>query len=457
MEDDFEFVAPDEGPGAVGQIIRVFGIGGCGNKTVDHLIRCGNLRGVEFVSANSDPQDLKNSLAPTKILLGVKTTKGKGCGGKPERGRQACLEAQEEIKRALAGTDLLFITAGMGGGTGSGGAPVVAEAMSNLENPPLIVSVVTTPFSWERNRVKISDRVITELTSFSNCIITVANAKIETHISKDATMDEAMAAGNEVLLKAVSGIIELLTREGRINLDFADVESVLDCRGPALMGFGEASGDNRGKKALQNAVTCPLMTDHSIKGAKRLLVNIVSDENFLKEEFTEVFNLAAEEADPDGEIFGGWAVDPSLNETGTVRVTVIATGIDNSEAWAAPDSVRQDDVIDLDTLAVESDVNVRADPEAGRAAELAPARQLPLARQIPAPPAAQAGPALGTRQLPRRDPSSAVLGAPAQRRKPGYQAVPAQATRYEANAGVDPVNQDSKFYDTPTFFRNKAN
>ncbi|MDR3154980.1 MAG: cell division protein FtsZ [Deltaproteobacteria bacterium] len=453
MSDEFQFVEPPAKPGVNGHVIRVIGVGGCGNKTVDHLMSSEKLAGVEFISANSDPQDLNHSLAPVKILLGERSTRGRGCGGVPEKGRQASLEALDEIKRQLDGTELLFIAAGMGGGTGSGGAPVIAEAMSKLEDPPLIVSVVTTPFSWERSRQKIADKVITELTAHSNCIITVSNAKVETHISKDATMEEAIGEANDILFKAVSGIIELLTTNGRINLDFGDVQSVLDCRGPALMGFGEASGDNRGKKALQNAVTCPLMADQSIKGAKMLLVNIVSDENFLKDEFVEINTMAAAEIDPDGAVFGGWAVDPSLNDTGTVRVTVIATGLDNSEAWAAPvPGPRGDDVINLDSLADDTEVAVRGEPD-----ELPRPQALVQTQGVPRAAGIQPGPyAAAPGRPPARDPSAAILGSGTPRRRSGYAAPPGKPTRYEANAGVDPVNKDSKFYDTPAFLRNKA-
>jgi cell division protein FtsZ len=334
--------------------------------------------------------------------------------------------------------------------------------MGSVEKPPLIVSVVTTPFSWERSRHKISDKVITELTGFSNSIITVANSKVETQIPKDTTLEAAFGAANDILLKAVAGLIELLTLDGRINLDFGDVSSVLDSRGPALMGYGEATGEHRGKKALQNAITCPLMTDHSIKGAKRLLINIVTDESFLLDEFSEINNLAAAEADPDADIFCGWAVDPALNESGVVRVTVVATGLDNDQAWSPPqEAPRQEDVINLDALAEEPDVGAEAvEPAEPRPVEAASAQRL-QAR----PPAPAAGRPQGQFQIQQQqprpavhDPALGVMKPSGPRRRPGasYTQSPDPASRYERNAGVDPVNRDSKFYETPAFFRNKA-
>ncbi|MDR1037053.1 MAG: cell division protein FtsZ [Deltaproteobacteria bacterium] len=480
MEDDFEFVRPDagladdgelpsSGPAAAGHSITVFGIGGCGNNTVNHMIRKCGINGIKYVAANSDQQDLKNSLAPCKILLGPKSTRSKGCGGRPEKGRLATEEVMDEIRRELAGTELLFIAAGMGGGTGSGGAPVVAQAMGALDEPPLIVSVITTPFSWEVRRQKISDRVVGDLTASSNSIITIANTNVETQLPKGATLDEAFEAANEVLQDAVAGIIELLVMEGEINLDFADVETVLSCHGPALMGFGEASGDSRAKKALQNAVTCPLMTDHSIRGAKMLIVNVVTDTIFGLDEYREIMTDAAKAIDPEGEVFGGWAKDPALDETGSIRVTIIATGLYNDDAWAAPvpeTGSEEEVVLDLSALNEEdAEPAMRPEPEPPRRGELHAPRQLaprpaPHLARVPQPNpfGVQQGP---PRAVAVREPSAGVLPPPGRSRRQGsaYQVPPAHApnTKYESHGGVDPVNKDSKFYDTPPFFRNKAN
>ncbi|MDR1314231.1 MAG: hypothetical protein LBQ12_11190 [Deltaproteobacteria bacterium] len=483
MEDDFEFVRPDSepaaggpasdsGPSAAGHSISVIGIGGCGNKTVNHMIQTNGVNGIKYVAANSDPQDLKNSLAPTKILLGPKTTRSKGCGGKPERGRIATEEVLDEIRRELAGTELLFIAAGMGGGTGSGGAPVVAQAMGALEEPPLIVSVVTTPFSWEANRWKISDRVVGELTACSNSIITVANSKVETHVPRDSTMIAAYAAANDIILKAVSGIIELLTREGNVNLDFGDLETALSCNGPALMGYGEASGDNRAKKALQNAITCPLMTDHSIKGAKMLIVNMVTSSDFTLDEYISINTEATKEIDPEGQVFTGWAIDESQNESGSIRVTIIATGLYNEEAWTAVDEPEMgpDVVVDLDNIVEETEVTLRPEPEPPRRDlsphRMAPARPGAAGTSAPAPQYPRAlspqQPGFGVQPQARpalpRDPSAGVLAPPRSPRRQGVYPPPGpgQAKSYEKSSGVDPINQDSKYYETPAFFRNKA-
>ncbi|MDR1042181.1 MAG: cell division FtsZ family protein [Deltaproteobacteria bacterium] len=482
MEDDYEFVRPEGGPAALDHVITVLGIGGCGNKTVDHMISVCGENGIKYVSANSDKKDLHASLAPTKILLGPKSLRGRGCGADPELGRAATEEVLDEIKKALAGTELLFIAAGMGGGTGSGGAPVVAQAMSAMEDPPLVVSVVTTPFSWERQRHKISDKVVAELTQCSNSIITVSNAKMETFIAKDATLHQAMAAANEILQNAVHGIIELLALDARIHLDFGDVSSVLSCRGPALMGYGEASGDSRAKKALQNAITCPLMTDHSIRGARKLIVNIVTGNDFTMEEYSVIMNEATKEVHEDGMVFGGWAIDDKLDETGALRVTVIATGLYNDDAWAVNEPwtgqaqvlTPETEVVELDTIVNDQEQEVLLEPvQPAPPRQTAPRPAAPAAPPVPrAQYAAKQQAAYGVPQQtpyapapqarPPRDPSAGVLGTSPRPRRPAgplnaSSGQPqAAVTRYESNAGVDPMNKDIEFYAKPPFLRNKA-
>jgi cell division protein FtsZ len=448
MGEDFTFLDPNgSNMGCDYHNIKVLGIGGCGNKALNRLKELG-LKGPQFVAANTDPQDLGNCQADLKLLLGEKQTRKRGCGGNPGVGKAACQESLDSVKKALADADLVFIVAGLGGGTGSGGAPVVAEALAQFERPPLVVAVVTTPFSWEAKRHKIADSVLAELSKTCNSIITVANSNVEQFLTKECTVIEAMEIANDVLYKALAGIIGILNSEGRINLDFADIESVLDCRGPAFMAFGEASGENRARKALSNATTNPIMSEQSIKGAKSILVYTVSDPSFLLSEFNEINKLAAAEGAEDVNVFTGWAVDESLAETGTVKVTIIATGLDNSQAW----DKSAEEVINLDTLADEPDVSVRQEAEAK--GELASSSEKNPRRIVVDLGQAQSG-ASG-------EPGTSSPRSPARRAMRNPLAPPSQGqtgrqlSRYEKNAGVDPAN-NSDFYDTPSFFRNNAN
>ncbi|MDR0379273.1 MAG: cell division protein FtsZ, partial [Candidatus Accumulibacter sp.] len=287
----FEIIDKEDSVSDFETVIKVIGVGGGGGNAVDHMIR-GGIKGVEFVATNTDAQALKRSVAPWKLRLGKS---GLGAGAKPEAARDAAVGEHERIAEALEGAHMVFITAGMGGGTGSGAAPVVAEAVAALENPPLIVSVVTSPFTWETKRIKVADKVINDLSKFSNCVITVSNAKLQQLAPKGCTMDEAKALANDVLFKAIAGLLEILTVEGEINLDFADVEETLKCKGPALIGVGEATGDDRAQKALRNAIACPLMAQNSIKGAKKILVNVVCDSSVLLEEYQDVCTAATAE------------------------------------------------------------------------------------------------------------------------------------------------------------------
>ena len=307
--------------------IKVFGIGGGGNNAINNMIQAG-VQGPLFVAANSDMQDLERNLAPHKVQVGAQLTKGLGCGGKAEVGRAAAQEDLDRIKDMLADSDMVFITAGMGGGTGSGGAPVVAEALSKLNNPPLVVSVVTKPFNFEGpRRMKQAMEAIGELTKHSDCILVVPNEKLMATMPKGSTLQEAFHEADTVLLKAVQGITDLITGKGLVNVDFQDLKTVMTKRGPTIMGVGQASGDDRALKAAQQAVSSPLLDDLSIDGAQGVLINITGPNDLGLEEVSTVCSLVTREAHPDAEIFHGVTFDESLAEEGLIKVTVIATGL----------------------------------------------------------------------------------------------------------------------------------
>ncbi|MDR2404908.1 MAG: cell division FtsZ family protein, partial [Deltaproteobacteria bacterium] len=436
MSDDFSFVKNNGGLDACGSnhVIKVVGIGGCGNKAVNHMINQG-LNGPEYVGLNTDPQDLDNCLATTKILIGEKTTKRRGCGGNPEKGRLASEESVEKIKEALNGTDMLFIAAGMGGGTGSGGAAVIARAMSELDPRPLIVAFVTTPFDFEKqHRKTVAAQSIKTLTPFCNSVITVSNAKLQSTAPKGTTMLQGQAMANDILYRGVAGIIEILTKPGTINnLDFEDIQQALSVQGPGLIGLGDAQGEDRAKKAFKNAISSPLMANSSLKGAKRILVNLTGDENLLLEEYVLVSELATAEVKDDCEVFTGTVTDNSLMADGSVRVTVIATGImddgGDGKLWDSPskDELEKlgEEVITLDTYAEEPEVMVR--PERENVPNITitpPAARPPM--QVHAP--------LGEA---RKDGSQGY--APPQNQRPnlalqaGVKPVPKRPTKYESN------------------------
>jgi len=309
--------------------IKVFGIGGGGNNAINNMIEAG-LAGPLFVAANSDMQDLDRNLAPHKIQLGAQLTKGQGCGGRPEKGKNATLEDLDKIKDLLADSDLVFITAGMGGGTGSGGAPVVAEALSTLNNRPLVVAVVTKPFDYEgKVRMKQAQEAIETLSQHCDSILVVPNQKLMDTMPKGCTIQEAFHEADKVLLKAVQGITDLITGQGLVNVDFQDLKTVMTKRGPAIMGVGQASGPDRARKAVEEAVLSPLLDDLSIAGAQGILINITGPgpNDLGLEEIATISDFVTAAAHPEAEIFTGMAFDESLAEDGLIKVTVIATGL----------------------------------------------------------------------------------------------------------------------------------
>jgi len=319
--------------------IKVIGVGGGGGNAVQHMLE-NNVEGVEFICANTDSQALDGSGVKSLLQLGNALTKGLGAGANPEVGREAALEDRERIKELIGGTDMLFITAGMGGGTGTGAAPVVAEMAKEMGI--LTVAVVTKPFPFEGpKRMKSAEEGITELSKHVDSIITIPNAKLLTALGKKTSLLDAFKAANDVLLGAVQGIAELITRPGLINVDFADVKTVMSEMGMSMMGTGIASGDERATKAANAAISSPLLDDINLKGAKGILVNITAGLDMGIHEFEEVGAAVREFAHDDATVVVGTVIDPEMSDE--IRVTLVATGLDpqGSELKAVPAPAEQ--------------------------------------------------------------------------------------------------------------------
>ena len=312
-------------------VIKVIGVGGGGGNAVEHMVEQ-NLDGVDFICANTDAQALKNSSARTTIQIGTNITKGLGAGANPEIGRESALEDRERIQEMLAGSDMIFITAGMGGGTGTGGAPIVAQVAKEMGI--LTVAVVTRPFSFEgKKRSDIADDGIEELKSYVDSLITIPNEKLLSVLGKNVSLLDAFKAGNDVLLGAVQGIAELITRPGLINVDFADVRTVMSEMGMAMMGSGNATGENRAREAAEAAVASPLLEDVNLSGARGILVNVTAGMDMSIGEFEEVGNTVKEFASDNATVVVGTVIDPDM--TGELRVTVVATGLGRENAVKA--------------------------------------------------------------------------------------------------------------------------
>ena len=331
--------------------IKVIGIGGGGGNAINNMIRS-NLAGVDFIAANTDVQALETSLAPMKMQLGRGITKGLGAGANPEIGRSAALEDVDKLKDMLQGSDMVFITAGLGGGTGTGAAPVVAQIAKELQ--ALTVAVVTKPFNFEgRQRKKQAERGIQELKKVVDTIITIPNDRLIGLATKKAKFVEMLKRADDVLLYAVKGISDLIMIPGLINLDFADVRTIMSEMGMALMGTGIARGDNRASEAAQQAISSPLLEDVSISGARGVLMNITSGPELTIEEVQEASSLIQQQAHEDANIIWGTVLDDGVGEE--LRVTVIATGIGEVDARAKPDlgiiqGSRRNDDLDVPTF-----------------------------------------------------------------------------------------------------------
>jgi len=302
--------------------IKVVGVGGSGKNAVNHMITC-KVGGVDFIAVNTDAQDLHHSLAPKKIHIGKNLTRGLGAGMNPELGRKAVEETKEEIQEGLKGADMVFIACGMGGGTGTGAAPIIAKTAKELG--ALTVAVVSKPFFFEgQNRVRIAEAGIEELRKSVDAFIMIPNDRLLSIIDKDTTAKNAFAMCDEILKQAVEGISNLITTPGIINIDFADIRAVLENGGSALMGIGTASGDNRATEAAKAAINSPLL-DLSIHGAKGVLFSIAGGDDLKMFEIQEAAKVITESIDPDAKVIFGTIYDEKLKKN-EVRVTVIASG-----------------------------------------------------------------------------------------------------------------------------------
>lgn len=319
-------------------VIKVVGVGGGGGNAVKHMIS-NQIEGVEFICANTDAQALKDVEARTVLQLGNEITKGLGAGANPEIGRQAAMEDRERIAEVLTGSDMVFITAGMGGGTGTGGAPVVAEVARELGI--LTVAVVTKPFPFEgRKRTAIADQGIRHLQERVDSLITIPNEKLLSVLGKTTSLLDAFKAANDVLLGAVQGIADLIIRPGMINVDFADVRTVMSEMGMAMMGTGSSRGEGRAREAAESAIRSPLLEDVNLDGARGILVNITAGMDLTLGEFTEVGDTVEEFASADATVVVGTVIDPEMSDE--LRVTVVATGlggVENTSPRAQPTKV----------------------------------------------------------------------------------------------------------------------
>ena len=311
-----------------GAIIKVVGVGGGGGNAVTHMVNSG-IEGVDFVCVNTDAQALKHARVKTSIQIGSNITKGLGAGADPEIGRQAAMEDRDRIVELIEGCDMLFITAGMGGGTGTGAAPVVAQVAKELNI--LTVAVVTKPFEMEgAKRQALAEQGIGELGKYVDSLITIPNQKLLTVLGGDTTLLDAFKAANQVLQGAVQGIAELITRPGLINVDFADVRTVMAETGMAMMGSGSATGENRARAAAEAAISSPLLEDVNLSGAHGLLINVPAGMDLRTSEFHVVGDTVKQYASEDATVVVGYVIDPEM--TDQIRVTVVATGIGRPSA-----------------------------------------------------------------------------------------------------------------------------
>jgi cell division protein FtsZ len=337
-------------------VIKVLGIGGGGGNAVAHMVRTG-IEGVDFICANTDAQALKNVKVKTGLQIGCNITKGLGAGANPEVGRQAAMEDRDRIQAVIEGADMLFITTGLGGGTGTGAAPVIAQLAKEMGI--LTVAVVTKPFNMEgAKRMRVAEQGIAELTRFVDSLITIPNEKLLSVLGPQTTLLDAFRAANEVLQGAVQGIAELITRPGLINVDFADVRTVMSEMGMAMMGSGVASGQDRARLAAEAAISSPLLEDINLSGAKGILVNVTAGADLSIGEYQEVGDTVKQFASEDATVKIGTVIDPEICDE--IRVTVVATGLGQGVAMVERQQVvrrqtkgREPNYIELQKPAVQ--------------------------------------------------------------------------------------------------------
>jgi cell division protein FtsZ len=358
-------------------VIKVIGVGGGGGNAVSHMVMSG-IDGVDFICINTDSQALKASKIKTSLQIGANITKGLGAGADPEIGRQAAMEDRDRIIELIEGCDMLFITAGMGGGTGTGAAPVVAQIARELGI--LTVAVVTKPFQMEGSkRAMVAEHGIAELTKNVDSLITIPNQKLLTVLGASTTLLDAFKSANQVLQGAVQGIAELITRPGLINVDFADVRTVMSETGMAMMGTGAAAGENRARQAAEAAVSSPLLEDINLAGAQGILVNVTAGLDLSIGEFEEVGTIVKEYASEDATVVVGTVIDPEMSNQ--IRVTVVATGLNGSTATRGRADMPREGLLERPTamgretlsrgaaMALRESVSSRAEQMAQRSAK----------------------------------------------------------------------------------------
>ena len=331
--------------------IKVVGVGGGGGNAVNRMIQSG-VQGVEFIAANTDLQDLRKSLAPQKLQIGSQCSRGLGAGAKPEIGRNAALESIDEIRDSLQGADMVFLAAGMGGGTGTGGTPVVAQVAQDMK--ALTVGVVTLPFNFEaKRRRKVASGGVNELRDRVDTLIVVPNENLFSIINRRTPMTEAFGYADDVLRQGVQGISDLITRDGLVNLDFADVRTVMANKGKAVMGTGLASGENRARHAAEQALHSPLLNDNRIDGARGILINVVGGVSMGMQEVDEASTFIKEHGHKNAEIIWGAAINPDFEDQ--MMITVIATGFDENDEAAEKKSTASIPAMPFDALAETKD------------------------------------------------------------------------------------------------------
>jgi len=343
----------------LGAKVKIIGIGGGGNNAINTMIS-EQLSGVEFIAANTDAQALGNNLAPIKLQLGASLTKGLGAGANPEIGRKAALDDVDKIREVLQGSDMVFITAGLGGGTGTGGAPVIAEVARELG--ALTVAIVTKPFQFEaKKRMKQAEEGLANLRMTADALITIPNQRLVSISGKSMTLLEAFQKANQVLYHAAKGISDIIVGYGIINLDFADVRTIMSETGLALMGTGIASGENRAIEAAQKAISSPLLEDISIEGARGLLINVTGGQNMTLNEINEATTLIQKEAHEEANIIWGMVIDEKMHEE--IRITVIATGFGREDERMMPRTVAEKGKLaDISTISIRDSLRETPKP-----------------------------------------------------------------------------------------------
>ena len=345
-------------------VIKVVGVGGGGGNAVNHMVDA-NIEGVDFICANTDAQALNSSRVRTLLQLGSNITKGLGAGTNPDIGRGAAMEDRDRLQEMLVGADMVFITAGLGGGTGTGAGPIVAEVARDMGI--LTVAVVTKPFGFEgAKRMAVAEEGVKEFAKYVDSLITIPNERLLEVLGKEISLLNAFKAANDILLGAVQGIAELITRPGLINVDFADVRTVMSEMGIAMMGSGSAKGENRARVAAEEAIHSPLLEDVNLSGARGILVNITAGADLSIGEFDEVGNTVKEVACDDATVVVGTVIDPDMEDD--FRVTVVATGLGNQSLRPTYSETKKEDVaqlrpVEVNSVEPEAEVEVLEQPD----------------------------------------------------------------------------------------------